>query len=71
MDLTILFTPVDESIYQSITSPSSFYKNIAVFSEKMPSYEGAHMAIFGVGEARGSFNQSECTQAPDEIRKKL
>lgn len=71
MDLTILFSPVDESIYNSISSPSSFYKNIAVFADKMPSYTGAHMALFGIGEARGANNNQECVTAPDEIRKKL
>ena len=71
MDLTILFSPLDESLYTDITSPSSFFKNIIVFGEKMPEYKGAHIAIFGVGEDRGTVRNGGAASAPDEIRKKL
>lgn len=71
MDLTILFSPIDESLYESITSPASFYKSIRIFSEKMPSYKNAHIALFGVCESRGGGNNTGASQAPDEIRKKL
>ncbi len=69
MDLTILFSPVDESLYADITSPSSFYKNIRAFTEKMPDYKGAHIALFGIKEERGSILNSGTASAPDEIRK--
>ena len=71
MDLTILFSPLDESIYETITSQGSFYKNIKVYGEKMPDYRGAHIAIFGVKESRGSDNNHGAANGPDEIRKKL
>jgi len=71
MDLTILFSPVDESLYADITSPSSFFKSIIVFGEKMPEYKGAHLAIFGIGDDRGTVLNSGAASAPDEIRKKL
>ncbi len=71
MDLTILFSPIDESLYADITSPSSFYKNIRAFTEKMPDYRGAHIAIFGVKEERGTLTNTGTSSAPDEIRKKL
>ena len=71
MDLTILFSPVEESLYADITSPSSFYKNIHVFTEKIPDYRGAHIAIFGVKEERGTMANGGTASAPDEIRKKL
>jgi formiminoglutamase len=71
MDLTILFSPIDESLYANITSPSSFYKNIRAFTEKMPDYRGAHIAIFGVKEERGTLINGGTANAPDEIRKKL
>jgi len=71
MDLTILFSPVDESLYADITSPSSFFKSIIVFGEKMPEYKGAHLAIFGIGDDRGSIRNGGSASAPDEIRKKL
>jgi formiminoglutamase len=71
MDLTIFFSPVDESIYQDITSPSSFFKNIIIFGDKMPEYRSAHMAIFGVEDGRGSATNAGSAAAPDEIRRKL
>jgi formiminoglutamase len=71
MDLTILFSPVDESLYADIHSPSSFFKNIHVFGEKMPDYRGAHVAIFGVCEDRGTSQNKGSASAPDEVRKKL
>lgn len=71
MDLTILFSPVDESLYSSVTSTSSFFKSIHVFSEKMPEYRGAHLAIFGVNEERGTSANKGAASGPDEIRKKL
>jgi len=71
MDLTILFSPVDESLYENISSPSSFYRNIHVFGEKMPDYKGAHIALFGVKEGRGSLNNTGTAAGADVIRKKL
>ena len=71
MDLTILFSPVDESVYADITAPSSFLKNIRIFGDKMPSYKEAHIAIFGVKEARGTNLNTGAANGPDEIRKKL
>ena len=70
MDLTIFFSPVDEVIYENISSPASFFKNIKAYIEKMPDIKDAHMAILGVKDERGSQYQST-TSAPDEIRKKL
>lgn len=63
MDLTLFFSPVSENIYEGITSPSSFYKSIRVFGDKMPDYKDAHIVLIGVTDPD--------TQASDEIRKKL
>lgn len=71
MDLTILFSPVDEQVYSNITSPSSFYKNIRIFGEKMPSYKDAHLALIGIREERGNSRNRGAANGPDEIRKKL
>lgn len=71
MDLTILFSPVDESIYADVISPSDFYKSIRIFGEKMPDFKEAHIAIFGVREERGNLDNVGAAQGPDEIRKKL
>src|SRR6478736_9928219 len=71
MDLTILFSPIDDSVYSDITSPSSFFKNIRIFGDKMPSYKDAHLAIFGIKESRGTKLNTGAANGPDEIRKKL
>lgn len=71
MDLTILFSPVDEAIYTEISSSSSFFKNINAFTEKMPDIRNAHIALFGVKEERGTHLNKGTATAPDEVRKKL
>jgi formiminoglutamase len=71
MDLSIFFSPPDESTHSSITSTSSFLKNIRVFAEKMPDYKGTHIAIIGINETRGAGHHAGKSNAPDEIRKKL
>jgi formiminoglutamase len=71
MDLTILFSPIEESLYADISSPSSFFKNIHPFTDKMPEYRGANIALFGIREGRGSSVNTGTSFGPDEIRKKL
>jgi formiminoglutamase len=71
MELTILFSPVDEAIYSDISSPSSFFKNISVYSDKMPVYKDAQIALIGVKEERGTSQNAGTALGPDEIRKKL
>lgn len=71
MDLTILFTPIEESLYADISSPSSFFRSIHAFTDKMPDYRGAHIAIFGIKEERGAPGNVGTASAPDEIRRKL
>src|ERR1700755_1393541 len=71
MDLTILFSPIDESIYENIKSNNSFYKSIKIYGEKMPDYKNAHIAIFGIKEVRGTQTNSGASNGADEIRKKL
>src|SRR5213083_948782 len=71
MDLTILFSPLDESIHNDISSPHSFFKNIKAFTEKMPEHRGAHIALIGVREERGSDQNKGSSKGPDEIRRKL
>jgi len=71
MDLTILFSPLDESIYESIHDPASLSKSIRLFGDKMPDFRNAQIAIFGIKEERGAYQNQGCKNAPDEIRKKL
>lgn len=71
MDLTIFFSPIDDAVHAEATSQSSFFRNIKAFTEKMPDYHGAHIAIFGVKEERGTQNNFGAAKGPDEVRKKL
>ena len=71
MDLTILFNPVDETIYSEIKSINSVFKNIKCFGESMPDYKSAQIAIFGIGEERGTDTNLGCAGGPDEIRRKF
>jgi formiminoglutamase len=71
MDLTILFSPIDEVLYRDINSPSSFYKSISIFGDKMPDFKDAHIALIGVKEERGTSENAGTANAADEIRKKL
>ncbi len=71
MDLTILFSPVDEAIYATDYPANSFFKNIRVYAEKMPDYKGAQIALIGVKEERGTADNQGAALGPDEIRKKL
>jgi formiminoglutamase len=70
MDLTLFFSPLDESIYSDITNISSFYKHIRVFGDKMPDYKDAHIALIGVNESSDT-DLTKVNTAADEIRKKL
>lgn len=71
MDLSILFSPVKESVYSGISSASSFLKNIRVFGEKLPDYKESQIALIGVPESRGAGINTGTSNAPDAVRKKL
>jgi formiminoglutamase len=71
MDLTIFFSPVEESIYADLTSVSCFYKSLRIYGDKMPDYRGANLALIGVREARGNAANEGTAHGPDEIRRKL
>ncbi len=71
MDLTIFFSPLDESLYSDIVHPGSLFKSLQVYGDKMPDYRNAHIALLGIGEERGTSTNLGCKNAPDEIRKKL
>ncbi|MCX8490971.1 MAG: formimidoylglutamase [Cyclobacteriaceae bacterium] len=71
MDLTILFSPIPETIYSENYPNNSFYKSIKAYTEKMPDFKGMQLAIFGVNEERGTANNLGASKGPNEIRKKL
>lgn len=71
MDLTIFFSPIDESVYQNIHSSSSFYKSIRIYGEKMPDYRDMHIALLGINDFRGNPSNAGNLCPADEVRKKL
>ena len=71
MDLNLFFTPVDETLYDDISSVSAFVKSINVNSSKIPDLKGHDIALIGITEGRGSEENSGVAKAADEIRKKL
>ena len=71
MDLTILFSPIDETIYNAEYPANSFFRSIRVYGEKMPDYKNAQLAIIGLVEERGTTSNLGCRKGADEIRKKL
>lgn len=71
MDLTLFFSPIDESIYQKNYPTNSLFKSIKIYGDKMPDFKGAHIALLGVPEERGTSTNKGCAKGPDEIRRKL
>lgn len=71
MDFTILFSPISESVYHDITSPTSFFRNIRLYGDKMPDYRDAHIALIGLREERGTLTNAGVVAGADEIRRKL
>ena len=71
MDLKIFFSPIEEEVFEGISDPTSFYKNISIFAEKQPEFKGANIALLGVLEEDGSVSNHGAAKGADEIRKKL
>jgi len=71
MDLKIFFSPVPEEIYEGISDPHSFYKNIRVFAEKQPSYKDSNIALIGITDTRGAIINGGSEHGANEVRKKL
>jgi formiminoglutamase len=71
MDLKLFFSPIDEALASGVASPSSFLKNIRVYSEKMPDFKEAHIALIGIPEERGAAGNTGTARGPDEVRRKL
>jgi formiminoglutamase len=71
MDLKLFFSAVSEDVFEITTDKGSFLKSIRVFQDSMPDYKGADIAIFGVGEDRGTSINVGAASAPDAIRRKL
>jgi len=71
MDLNLFFTPVDEALFDKISSVSALVKSINVNSSKIPELRGHDIALIGITEFRGNESNKGIRNATDEIRKKL
>ncbi|MBM3177542.1 MAG: formimidoylglutamase [Bacteroidetes bacterium] len=71
MDLTLFFSPIDESITKDKSGSGSFFKSISLYGDKIPDYRSADIAIIGVPEERGTDNNQGAAGGPDAIRSKL
>lgn len=71
MDLTIFFSPLDESLYSDLTTTSCLFKSIRAYTDKMPDHKGAHIALIGIKESRGNKANAGTAEAADVIRRKL
>lgn len=71
MDLTLLFSPLPETLISEDSGTGAFYKSIRYYADRMPDFTGAHIAIIGVPEERGTDKNLGAAAAPDIIRSKL
>lgn len=71
MDLKIFFSPIEEEHFAHIRQANSFYKNIKVYTDKMPDYRNADIAIISVNEEAGTELNKGTAKGSIQIRKKL
>ena len=71
MDLNLFFSPVDESLFDDISSVSSVSKSLNINSSKIPVLKGHDLAIIGITEIRGNDMNAGVAKAADEVRRKF
>jgi len=71
MDLNLFFSPVEEDLYDDISSISSVCKSININSSKVPELKGHELALIGITENRGNNINTGVSQAANEIRRKF
>lgn len=71
MDLNLFFTPVDETLFDDISSVSAISKSININSSKIPALKGHDLALIGITENRGNDKNAGVARAADEIRRKF
>ncbi len=70
MDLKIFFDTVPENLLKPKVS-NSFLEAISIFSETMPAWREADIAIIGLTENRGNNNNLGTSEAANAVREKL
>jgi formiminoglutamase len=71
MDLNLFFSPVDEALFEDITSISAVFKSLNINTNKIPELNGHDIALIGITENRGNKENDGVSQAANEIRKKF
>ena len=71
MEISFFFNSVEESLFDHIEDPHSFYRSVYVNHGKFPDLNGLELAIIGLEETRGVSESDGMEGAADEIRKKL
>jgi formiminoglutamase len=71
MDLNLFFSPVNEDLFDEISSISSVCKSININSSKIPELKGHELALIGITENRGNDKNTGVAQAADEVRRKF
>lgn len=71
MSLNIFLDSLQESDFENIIDSRSFKKAIEINWNSFPDWGGAHIAIIGVPEERGTNTNQGTAQAADVIRQKL
>lgn len=71
MDLNLFFSPVDESLFDDISSVSAVSKSLTINSSKIPELRRFDLALIGLTENRGTNSNTGVANAAHEIRKKF
>ncbi len=71
MRIESFFDPVDEFLWQSKYSDSSFFEQIHIYRESFPDLQGVHIALIGLKESRGFGGGESIERGSTEIREKL
>ncbi|MDN3204861.1 formimidoylglutamase [Algoriphagus sediminis] len=71
MRIDSFFEPVDEFLWQTKYSDSSFFEQIHIYRESFPDLKGVHVALIGLKETRGYKGGESIERGSIEIREKL
>ncbi len=71
MDLSLLFSSIDDRVTSQVTGNNTVYQSIDVYQHKMPNFKEADVALIGIDDYRGTAQPDVAQPAADLVRKKL
>ncbi len=71
MDIKIFFDSLDQSDFEHIVDPNSWYCNIKTYFDQFPDWKSADIALIGSIETRGNKHNDGADKAALAIRKQL